>query len=143
FEERLQKLDVLYLTVGKLVPVGLRQLGEEVPIRALPLPQGRLRLHVDGFVFGLTLALYRTDLDAELAPGAVFWRNLECVAKTLEFPPARLFGLEPFRRIPQQQGVIDLGTDDCMGTNQHALAALNAELLVPHWNLLSDIPLLP
>ena len=30
-----------------------------------------------------------------------------------------------------------------MGTNQHALAALNAKLLVPHWNLLGDIPLLP
>ena len=116
-EEWLQKLDVLYLTVGELVPVGLRKLGEEVPIRAFPLPQRRLRLHIDGFVFGLTLALYRTDLDAELAPGAVFRRNLERVAQTLEFAPARLFRLEPFRRIPQQQGVIDLGTDDCMRTN--------------------------
>ena len=65
----------------KLVPVGLRKLGEEIPIRAFPLPQRRLRLHIDGFVFGLTLALYRTDLDAQLAPGAVFWRNLERVRR--------------------------------------------------------------
>ena len=110
----------------ELVPVGVRKFSEEVPIRALSLTKWRLRLHIDGFVFCLALALYRANLDAEFASGAVFRRNLQRVTQTVKLPPARPFRFETFRRISQQLSIVNLCPNDRVRTNQNALAALNA-----------------
>src|SRR4030095_7443481 len=61
-EERLEKLDILYLTGTELVSVGLGQAEEEGPVPRFRLAQGRLRRHVNGPVTNLALALGRASL---------------------------------------------------------------------------------
>ena len=102
-----------------------------------------MRGHIDGFVFGLAFALCWANLDAESAAGAVFGRDLQGVSQILEFSPAWFLALERLRGVRQQRGIVDLGADYCVRADQHAFTTLDAQLLVPDGDLLSDVSLLP
>ncbi len=77
------------------------------------------------------------------AAGAVFGRNLQGVAILLHALPLWLGPLEGGRRLVAQLGAVDLGADHGMRADHDALAALDAEILVPHRNELRDVALLP
>src|SRR5207253_838684 len=83
------------------------------------------------------------NLDAESAAGAVFGRDLQGVSQILEFSPAWFLALERLRGVRQQRGIVDLGADYCVRADQHAFTTLDAQLLVPDGDLLSDVSLLP
>src|ERR1700737_780439 len=104
---------------------------KEFPVFALGSAKRSLRSHVDGFVFGLALTLDRTNVDAEGATGTVLGRDLQDVSQILEFTPARLGGPERLRGVHEQRRIVNFGANDRMRTDQHALTALDTELLVP------------
>src|SRR6202140_2587041 len=141
--EWFEQLHVLDLRMGQAAAVEFGDGQKELPVFALGLAKRSLRNHVDGFVFCLTLALGRANLDAQGATGAVFGRDLEGVSQILEFAPARLFGLERLRSVREQRGIVNLGADHRVRADEHALTALDAELLVPDGDFLSDVSLLP
>src|SRR5690606_35249913 len=78
FEERLEQLHVLDLREleRRLVAVraGAREVGqaqEEVPVDPFALADRKLGLHIQGLVAYVGLRFCRTDLDAQLAAGAI------------------------------------------------------------------------
>ena len=77
------------------------------------------------------------------AAGAIFRGHLERVLQFLEFLPARRGGLEGGGRVFQKRGIVNLGANHGVGADQNALAALDADLFVPHRNLERDVPFLP
>src|SRR5262245_8045275 len=142
-EERLEELDVLDEARVEGVAVGRGKPEEEVPVGDFDVVVRGLRLHVDGLVPHLALALGRTHLHAQRAARAVLRRDLERIARLPELPPAGGDGLEPWWRSLECRRLVDFGPDDGVRTDQHALAALDAERLVPHRDLLGDVALLP
>ena len=131
FEQGLQQLDVFHLAQAESAAVGFRNLQEEVPVVALGFAQRHLGRHVDGLVLGLALGLGRADFHAQRAAGAILRRHLQRVLHLLEFLPARRGRLEGGRSFFQQRRVVNLGPDHRVRANQHALAALDAEVLIP------------
>ena len=75
-EQRLQKLRALVIDLRQRRPIQLRQIEEEVVVRALRLAQRRLRMHVDRLVLRIGAILGRTDVDAQVAARAVLRRDL-------------------------------------------------------------------
>ncbi len=142
-EQRLQQLLVLHLAVRELLARELGNLQEVVPVLVVLLAQRRLRLHVDGAVLGLALALGRADRDAQPATGAIFRRHLQRVLQLGEFAPLGDRRLEAFGRVIDAAGIVNLGANDGVRANHDALAALDAQLFVPHRNFQRDVALLP
>src|SRR5215470_9332739 len=91
----------------------------------------------------LTLALRRAALDAEPAARAVLRRDLKRVAGLAELAPFRRGRLESGWRVRERSWRVHLGADDGVWADQHALAALDAQLFVPRRNLECDVALLP
>src|SRR5215472_7168963 len=60
-----------------------------------------------------------------------------------QLAPLGRHGLKAGRRVDQVCLLTHLCADGCMRTNQHALAALDAKIRLPHRNLLRDVALLP
>ena len=142
-KQRLQQLLVLHLPVRELLARELGDLQEVVPILVVLLAQRRLRLHVDGAVLGLALALGRADRDAQSASGAIFRRHLQRVLQLGELAPLGHCRLEAFGSVIDAAGIVDLGANDGVRANHDALAALDAQLLIPHRNFQGDVALLP
>ena len=63
--------------------------------------------------------------------------------QTVHLPPAGRGGLEAFRRVGKSFGRAHFGPDDRVGADQHALAALNADIRVPDRYFQGDVALLP
>ncbi len=78
-----------------------------------------------------------------MATRAVFRRDLQRIQLLLHPFPFWLDTLEGLRSTRQQLRGIDLRPDHSVRAYQHALPALDAQLLVPHRNHLCDIALLP
>src|SRR6478672_1497091 len=143
FKQRLQELDILDLPKGELLAIEFRQAKKEFPVLCFALSNRRLWNHIQRFVAGVSLALCRAYIHAKSTTGAVFRRNLERVLHTSQVFPARGCGKERIRSADELLIVIDLGADDGMRANQHALAALNAQFLVPLRNFQRNISLFP
>src|SRR5215472_9915058 len=94
-------------------------------------------------MLGFALTFGRTYFHTEPAAGAVFRGDLQCVPQAFEFTPAGLRGFESGGGSPQFAGVIYLGANDCMGAYEYAFTALDAQFLVPNWNLLRNISFFP
>src|SRR5262249_3162358 len=129
--------------VGELGAIDFGEVEEVLPVFALGLAQRWLRLHVDGFVAGVALAFYRADVDADGATGAVFRSDLESVVVVLHALPLGLSPLEGCRGFIAEFGRVDLGADDGVRADHDALAALDAEVLIPDGDELRDVALLP
>ncbi len=142
-EQGLEQLHVLHLVEREHGALGLGNLQEEVPVGGFAFAQRRLGHHVDGAVLDFALALGGADLHAEGAAGAIFGRHLQGVLALLHILPAGRNGFEGGRRAGEGRFVVDLGADHAVGADQHALAALDAELLVPLGNFEGDVALLP
>src|SRR4030095_6745059 len=97
----------------------------------------------DRSVSHLALAFRRADLDAESAARAVFGRDLQGVARLAEFAPLRWGRLETGGRLGEDGRRIHLGADDGVRADEHALAALDAERLVPGRDLERDVAFFP
>ncbi len=136
-------MHILNLAVGHLVARQLRDGEEVIPVLVVFLAQRRLRLHIDSAVFGFALALRRTNRHAQSATGAIFRRDLQGVFQIREFTPLGNCRLEAFGSMIGDVAVVNLGANNGVRANHDALAALNAELLVPHRNFQRNIPLLP
>ena len=143
FEEGQEQLDVLDLTGVERVPIRIRQREEEVPARRVGRVPRRPLHHVDGPVPRLALALRRTDLHTERAPGAITRRDLQGEPRLAELAPPGGSRLEGRRGPREAAGLVDLGADDRVRADEHALAALDAEGLVPDRDLGRDPTLLP
>ena len=77
------------------------------------------------------------------AAGAIFRSNLQRVAILFHALPLGLGPLEGCGRLVAEFGAVDLGANDGVRANHDALAALDAEVLVPHRDELRDVALLP
>src|SRR5579863_4723997 len=133
-EKRLQKLQILHLAVRKPIAIDFGQGEEEIPILSFRRAQRLLRSHVNGLVARIALALHWADLDADRTSGAIFRSNLEGIAVLLHALPLRLRPLEGRRGLVAEFGAIDLGADDGVRADHDALAALDAEVFIPHGN---------
>jgi hypothetical protein len=142
FEQRLEELRALGVDPGDPRAVHLRQVEEERIERALALPQGPLRRHVDRLPPRMGLVLGRADLDAESATGAVLGRYLQGVQKVFEVGFGRV-PPEAVRRSGESLGRIDLGADGGMRADQGALVALDAQVGLPDRDLQRQVALLP
>src|SRR5271167_2619489 len=109
----------------ELVTREFGNLEKVIPVLIVLLAQFWLRLHVDGAVLGLALALGRADRDAQPAPGAIFRRHLQRVFQLRKFAPLGDRRLEAFGSVIDSTGIIDLGANDGMRTNHDAFAALD------------------
>src|SRR6266480_1641645 len=116
---------------------------KELPVLALWFAKRSLRGHVDRFVLRLALAFRRANLNAKNTTGAVFGRDLQCVSQVLKFAPAWLSGLKRLWSVRKQRRIVNLGANHGMRADQHALTALDTELLVPDGDLLSDVSFFP
>src|SRR5581483_10715064 len=139
FKERLQQLQILDLRLRKFRAIDLRQAEEVVPVLAFSLTKRCLRSHVDRLLAGVAFALHRADFDAHSATGAVFGSDLKRVPLLLHALPLGLGPFEGSRGLVAEFGRVDLGANNSVRANHHALAALNAEILVPDRNELRDI----
>ncbi len=93
--------------------------------------------------FGLVRSLAGTDVDAEVAAGAVLRRDLDRVALPLVLVALVRRRLERLRRAGERALVVDLRADGGVRTHQRALVALDADLGVPDRDLEREVPLLP
>ncbi|MEJ2292741.1 MAG: hypothetical protein P8Y05_13660, partial [Deinococcales bacterium] len=118
------------------------RLQEEVPVALALLLEGELRDHVQRLVTDPALVLGGADFHAQAAARAVFHGDLQGIAKAVEFAPPCLHRQEAFRRALESGGLDHLGADHGMRTDQHALAAFDADLGIPRGDLLRQIALL-
>ncbi len=124
-------------------PVHLGQAEEEVVVDPFLVAQGRLRMHVNRFVFGVRPILGGTDVHAEIAARAVFWRHLNRVALALELVAFVRRGLERLGRARERALLVHLRANRGVRADERALVALDANLGVPDRDLDGKIPLLP
>ena len=123
------------------VHVGNRE--EEIPVRALTLPQRRLELHVDRLEPCLALVAHRADIDADAAARAVLDCDLERELLTFPLRQPRVARLECRRSAREQRRFVSLCADDRVRADHHAFRALDADLRVPHRHLRGEVALLP
>ena len=142
-EQGLQKLRVLHLRMRNAVAIKFGKPQEVFPIEAFGLAQRVLRLHIDGLMFYFGFALRRANLHAQFATGAIFRRHLERVTEGLKLAPTGFGGLKGCWFVAEQSRVIHLRANHGVRANQHALATLDAQILVPYGNFLGDIALFP
>ena len=102
-----------------------------------------MRLHVDGLAAHSALVLGRADFNAEAATGAVLHGDLDGVLLIGQLAPARVAHQETLGRTREVGLTSHLGAYDRVGANQHALAALDADVRVPDGHFLCDVALLP
>src|SRR5262249_40542217 len=85
--------------------------------------------------------LDRTDFDTKPATGTVIGRDLEREKLVLSAGPAGGRGTKPRRRTAKILRRRDLAADHGVGAYEYALAALDANLLVPNWQFQGDFTL--
>ncbi len=141
-EERLQQLRPFHEAARQRRVPHLGQPEEEVPVGTLAIERRRLRRHLERPVV-LRLVVRRADLDAERATRAVLRGDLQGVTAILEPLPLRLGRLEAEGGLVEVRRVVDLGAECGVRAHQHALAALDAELLIPERDLRCEVPLFP
>src|SRR5581483_11060861 len=113
-----------------LTAVRLGERKEEIPVGPFACPQGFLWAHVDGFETRLGFVACRADVHANSAAGAVFGGNLPSISQA---PPIGVAGRDRFeslRRARERRRFIHFAANHGMRTNEHALAALNANVRV-------------
>ncbi len=143
-EQRLQELVVLDLIERHSRPIDVGQLLKEVPVLALRLAHGRRIVdHVDRLVLRLALVFDRADLVAQGTAGAILDRGLQRVELVFVLLKARRGRFKGRGRVFQEGRIVDLEADDAVRTDQGALAALDADLLIPLRHFGSDVTLFP
>ena len=143
-KERLQQLQILHLRVRKLGAIDFGQVQEELPVLALGFAQRSLRRHVDGLVAGVALALDRAHFHADARSRCSLPEQPAACSDRVSMPFH--FGLAHLKvagALSPSSATVDLGADHSVRANHDALAALDAEILVPHRNELRDVALLP
>ncbi|MBV6467451.1 MAG: hypothetical protein PGMFKBFP_02812 [Anaerolineales bacterium] len=117
---------------------------EEIPVGRFRFAQGRLRRHVEGLAPDLRLVLRGAGVHAQRAAGAVFGRDLHGVGEALrKFLEFRRHVFERFRRVGREFFVVDLLADDRVRADEHALAALDAQVGFPDRDFERQVALLP
>src|SRR5262245_18910291 len=99
------------------------------PVLHVDRPDGEVRRAVCGAV-----------LDADAAPRAVLDVDLQCETRIGVAARVDGRGLEGGRRASEPALVVVLGPNHAVWTDDGALAALDAEVGVPHRYLVGDIP---
>ncbi len=146
-----ERLEVLRAAHGREVDARAIVDGErleEGEVRARRLEDGLDAREVDGALSTLVLGLDRAGVDAEPAAGAVLEVGLQRVADVGE--AARVDGraLEARggrerRGAVEELLVVELRADHRVRTHERAVAALDAEVGLPHRHELRDVALLP
>src|SRR4051812_24012970 len=95
------------------------------------------------FFTAVDLALCRTDANTQTATGAIFRSHLQEISQVLAAFPACSGRLQTFGRTDQLFRLDQLGAKGRVRTDGHALAALNAEVLIPNGDLQREVALLP
>ena len=139
----MEQLNVLDVVHRYGAPVHFRKAQEEIPIAAFLFADGRLRRHIDGLLLGFTLAFRRADFHAQPATGTVLRSNLQHVAHMRALFPASHRGAKAFRRRGEQGRLGHLSANHRVRAHHHALAALNANVLLPNRDLLRQVSLFP
>ncbi len=142
-EQRLQELRAAHR--GEIHPrtVVHREGLEEADAGPLPLQDRRFGSHVDGLDAALLQALRRADLDAQAATGAILDVHLQGVARLREATRIDRRGLEAFRGFFQPGLGVKLGADHPMRADEAAIAALDADVRLPHRHEGGDVALFP
>ena len=142
-EQRLHHHRTLDGGGAQLGAVEFRQREEELEILPFLFAQRRLRPHFQRLV-AVDLGNRRADVHAQGAAGAVFRRDLVAdVHALLEFLALDLDVLEGGRRVLGQIGRKHLGADGGVRADERALAAIDAQLFIPHRDFLRQIALVP
>ncbi len=105
--------------------------------------QWQLRFHIYGLTANLALILGRTKLDAHSASCAVLNSHLQGVLPILQVLPAGSAVLEGTGCAGQGTVVVDFGTDDGVGADQHTFTALDTNIRFPNRNFEADVALFP
>ena len=102
-----------------------------------------MRLHVNGFEAGGGLVFGGTDIDADATSRAVLRRDLNRIVQALPLTVARRALLERWGRRNRVLPIVDLDADDAMGADHGTLAALDADVRIPHGDFLGEVALFP
>ena len=122
--------------------VGLGDVEEEVPVRALGFAERHLGLHRERTRAAFFFGLYRAVVGAEAAAGAVFRSDLYGEGFAGEVFPFRVGVLEGLGSIVKELLVVDLGAYRRVRADEHALTALDAEVRIPDGDVYRYVPLL-
>ncbi len=141
-EERLEELGALHVESNRRA-VRFGQVEEESEVVALGVAQGLLGRHVERLVLRVRLVLRGAHGDAEAAARAVLRRDLDRVGVPLVLGALERDRLVRSGRARELRRLEDLRADRGVRAHHRALVALDADLLVPHGDLESDVPLLP
>ena len=140
-----ERTEELYVFDGRgveLVSVGLGDVEEEVPVRALGFAERHLGLHRERTRAALFLGLYRAVVGAEAAAGAVFGSDLYREGFAGEVFPFRVCVLEGLGGVLKELLVVDLGAYRRVRADEDALTALDAEVRIPDGDVYRDVALL-
>ena len=120
----------------------LGELFEKLPVGAPLLQQRRLGLHDQGLAAGLLAIARRAHLHTDLTTRAVFGchGDGEGLAGKVGIPGRRC-GIAGRRR-GKGSRIAHLGADRRMGAHHHALAALHAQIALPHRHRFSQVAFL-
>ena len=141
-EQRLEELHAAHvgeIDAGAIVD---RQLLEKGDVGPFGCEERLLARHVDRLDARLARARDRAGLDAEAAAGAVLHVELQREARFRVAARIDRRRLERGGRGGEQILVVVARTDDAVRTNEAALSALDAEILLPDRDLVGDVALL-
>ena len=141
-EQRLQELHAAHVGEIDARAVVERQALKEGNARARLFENGRLRREVDRLHAGIARAVRRTHLDADAAAGAVLQVDLQREAHVGIAARVDRRGLEPGRAPLQLAIAVVFGADHAVGAGEPALAALDAQVWLPHRHVVGDVALL-
>ena len=127
-KERSEKLYVFDGRGVEPVSVGLGDVEEEVPVRAFGFAERHLGAHRERTRAALFLGLHRAVVGAEAAAGAVLGSDLNREGFAGEVLPLRVGVLEGLGGFLKEFLVVDLGAYRGVRADEHALAALDAEV---------------
>ena len=105
--------------------------------------QGSLGLHVEGLALGGLPIAGWAHLHAQTATGAVFPGHLDGEALPLPVAVAGGGRAEALGGAGEGRRLHHRGADHGVGAHHHALAALHAQVWLPHRDRLGDVALLP
>ena len=142
FEQRLEKLDAAHVGEVDAGAVVDREFLEEGEVRPLGGDQRFLVRHVDCLDARLARADRRAGLDAEAAAGAILDVELQRETGLRVAACVDRGRLEGGGRAGEEVLVVVARADNAVRADEAALAALDAEVFLPHRHAVGDVALL-